>query len=96
MCTMIAEQATDYRQRQGHSGLDQSQQGQRLIRPSDSHDHRARAEHRLRERLAGAGIARVAVELTRESARQLVELIGTALERGAEVDGPELVKAGGS
>ena len=38
--------------------------------------------------------ARVAVELTSESARQLVDLIGAALERGAEVDGPEVLALG--
>ena len=31
----------------------------------------------------------MAVELTRDSARRLVDLIGAALERGVEVDGPE-------
>ena len=43
---------------------------------------------------ASGGLSdRVAVELTRQSARQLVDLIGAALERGAEVDGPEPVPA---
>ena len=88
MCTMIAEQA-------GITGSGKGTPGWiKVNKVNVSYDHPTHMtiEHALNidfvNESQGLG-ARVAVELTRESARQLVELIDVALERGAEVDGLE-------
>ena len=90
MCTMIAEQAAIVGSGKGTPGWI------KVNKVNVSYDHPAHMtiEHALNidfvNEAEGLG-ARVAVELTRESARQLVDLIGVALERGSEVDGPEAV-----
>ncbi len=93
MCTMIAEQSAITGSGKGTPGWI------RVNRVNVSYDHPTHMtiEHALNIDFVndsqGLG-ARVAVELTRESARQLVELIGAALEKGADVDGSEMVAAG--
>ncbi len=92
MCTMINEQAAIAGSGKGTQGWIE------VDRVNVSYDHPAHMtiEHTLNidfvNQSGGLG-DRVAVELTRQSARRLVELIGAALERGAEVDGPEPVQA---
>ena len=93
MCTMITEQAAVVGSGKGTPGWIQ------VDRVNVSYDHPAHMtiEHTLNidfVKETGSLSDRVAVELTRESARRLVDLIGVALERGAEVDGPEPVAAG--
>ena len=88
MCTMITEQANVVGSGKGTPGWIS------VDRVNVSYDHPAHMtiEHTLNIDFvdrSGALGDRVAVELTRESARRLVDLIGVALERGAEVDGPE-------
>ena len=88
MCTMITEQASVVGSGKGTPGWI------KVDRVNVSHDHPAHMtiEHTLNIDFvdqSGALGDRVAVELTRESARRLVDLIGVALERGSEVDGPE-------
>ena len=92
MCTMINEQAAIAGSGKGTPGWIE------VDRVNVSYDHPAHMtiEHTLNIDFvseSGALGDRVAVELTRQSARRLVELIGAALERGAEVDGPEPVSA---
>ena len=92
MCTMITEQAAIAGSGKGTPGWIE------VDRVNVSYDHPAHMtiEHTLNIDFVNAsgGLSdRVAVELTRQSARRLVELIGAALERGAEVDGPEPVPA---
>lgn len=92
MCTMIAEQTAITGSGKGTPGWI------KVNKVNVSYDHPAHMtiEHALNidfvNEAEGLG-ARVAVELTRESARQLVDLIGVALEHGSEVDGPEAVTA---
>ena len=93
MCTMITEQGAIAGSGKGTPGWIE------VDRVNVSYDHPAHMtiEHTLNIDFvneSGALGDRVAVELTRQSARRLVELIGAALERGAEVDGPEPVSAG--
>ena len=88
MCTMITEQAGIVGSGKGTPGWI------KVDRVNVSYDHPAHMtiEHTLNIDFvdqSGTLGDRVAVELTRESARRLVDLIGVALERGAEVDGPE-------
>ncbi len=92
MCTMITEQGAIAGSGKGTPGWIE------VDRVNVSYDHPAHMtiEHTLNIDFVNAsgGLSdRVAVELTRQSARQLVDLIGAALERGAEVDGPEPVPA---
>ena len=92
MCTMITEQGAIAGSGKGTPGWIE------IDRVNVSYDHPAHMtiEHTLNIDFVNAsgGLSdRVAVELTRQSARQLVDLIGAALERGAEVDGPEPVPA---
>ena len=92
MCTMITEQGAIVGSGKGTPGWIE------VDRVNVSYDHPAHMtiEHTLNIDFvseSGALGDRVAVELTRQSARQLVDLIGAALERGAEVDGPEPVLA---
>ena len=81
MCTMIAEQASITGSGKGTPGWIKVNK----VNVSYDHPTHMTIEHALNidfvNESQGLG-ARVAVELTRESARQLVELIGTALERG--------------
>ena len=95
MCTMIAEQAAITGSGKGTPGWIKVDK----VNVSYDHPTHMTIEHALNidfvNESQGLG-ARVAVELTRESARQLVELIGTALERGAEVDGRNLLRRGNS
>ena len=92
MCTAIIEKADITGSGKGTAGWF------KLNKVNVSYDHPAHMtiEHTLNidfvSESGGLG-DRVAVELTRQSARRLVELIGAALERGAEVDGPEPVQA---
>ena len=71
-------QHRDRRQRQGRPGLVQRQVGQRLLRPSLPRALRPHAQHRLRRPVPRPG-ARVAVELSAESARRLIASIEEAL-----------------
>ena len=92
MCTMITEQGAIAGSGKGTPGWIE------VDRVNVSYDHPAHMtiEHTLNIDFvneSGALGDRVAVELTRQSARRLVDLIGAALERGAEVDGPEPVPA---
>ena len=92
MCTMITEQGAIAGSGKGTPGWIE------VDRVNVSYDHPAHMtiEHTLNIDFVNAsgGLSdRVAVELTRQSARRLVDLIGAALERGAEVDGPEPVPA---
>jgi hypothetical protein len=85
MCTNIVENAVIAGSGKGSTGWFS------LDRVSVSYDHpfHASMEHALNidfaNHAAGPG-ARVAVELTRESAQRLVEAINAALERSREVD----------
>ncbi len=92
MCTMIAEKAAITGSGKGTPGWIKVNK----VNVSYDHPTHMTIEHSLNidfvNEAEGLG-ARVAVELTRESARQLVDLIGVALERGAEVEGPEAVTA---
>ena len=85
MCTMITEQATITGSGKGTPGWIKVNQ----VNVSYDHPTYMTMEHALNidfiNQSDGLG-ARVAVELTPESARQLVNLIGVALERGAEVN----------
>ncbi|MDE2716000.1 MAG: DUF6295 family protein [Chloroflexota bacterium] len=92
MCTMIAEQSSITGSGKGTPGWIKVNK----VNVSYDHPTHMTIEHALNidfvNESQGLG-ARVAVELTRESARQLMELIEVALERGAEVDRPEAVSA---
>lgn len=92
MCTMIAEQSSITGSGKGTPGWIKVNK----VNVSYDHPTHMTIEHALNidfvNESQGLG-ARVAVELTRESARQLMELIEVALERGAEVDGSEAVSA---
>ncbi|MBI2935274.1 MAG: hypothetical protein HYY31_00455 [Chloroflexi bacterium] len=88
MCTMIVEKA-------GISGSGKGSQGWFTLREvAVSYDHpfHVPLEHALNIDFVNDSMgpsARVAVELTPESARQLVQLIETALVRGeAHVESP--------
>lgn len=88
MCTMILERASIVGSGKGTpSWIDVDQ-----VNVSYDHPTHMTPEHTLNidfvNESEGIG-SRVAVELTRESASQLIELIGAALERGESVDGPE-------
>ena len=88
MCTMITEQAGVVGSGKGTPGWIKVDQ----VNVSYDHPAHMTIEHTLNIDFvdqSGSLGDRVAVELTRESARRLVDLIGVALERGAEVDGPE-------
>lgn len=88
MCTMILERASIVGSGKGTPSWIEVDQ----VNVSYDHPAHMTTEHTLNidfvSESEGIG-ARVAVELTRESARQLIELIGAALERGESVDGPE-------
>ena len=85
MCTMIAEKATVTGCGKGTPNWMQVNQ----INVSYDHPSQLTLEHALNidfvDESQGLG-ARVAVELTPQSARQLVDLINIALDRGAVVD----------
>lgn len=86
MCTMIAEKAKITGSGKGTPGWIKVNQ----VNVSYDHPAHMTMEHALNidfvNESEGLG-ARVAVELTPESARELVKLIGVALERGMAVDG---------
>lgn len=87
MCTMISERASIVGSGKGPSSwIDVDG-----VNVSYDHPTYMTPEHTLNidfvSESEGIG-ARVAVELTRESARQLIDLIEAALERGESVDGP--------
>ena len=88
MCTMISERASIVGSGKGPSSwIDVDG-----VNVSYDHPTHMTLEHTLNidfvSKSEGIG-TRVAVELTRESARQLIDLIEAALERGESVDGPE-------
>lgn len=86
MCTMIAEKGRIIGSGKGTPGWIEVNQ----VNVSYDHPTHMTMEHALNidfvNESQGLG-ARVAVELTPDSARELVKLIGVALERGVEVDG---------
>ena len=85
MCTMIAEKAPVTGCGKGTPGWIQVNQ----VSVSYDHPSQMTLEHALNidfvDESQGLG-ARVAIELTPQSARQLVDLINVALDRGAVVD----------
>ena len=85
MCTMIAEKAAVTGTGKGTPGWIQVDQ----VVVSYDHPSQMTMEHALNidftDTSQGLG-ARVAVELTPQSAQRLVELINTALDRGAIAD----------
>ena len=85
MCTMIAEKASVTGCGKGTPGWIQVNQ----VNVSYDHPSQMTLEHALNidfvDESQGLG-ARVAVELTPQSARRLVDLINVALERGAVAD----------
>lgn len=88
MCTMILERASIVGSGKGTPSWINVDQ----VNVSYDHPTYMTPEHTLNIDFVNESEAigaRVAVELTRESASQLIELIGAALERGESVDGPE-------
>ena len=85
MCTMIAEKSVVNGYGKGTSGWIQVNQ----VNVSYDHPSQMTSEHALNidfvDESQGLG-ARIAVELTPQSAKRLVELINVALDRGAVVD----------
>ena len=85
MCTMIAEKTAVTGCGKGTPGWIQVNQ----VNVSYDHPSQMTLEHALNidftDESQGLG-ARIAVELTPQSAQRLVELINLALERGAVVD----------
>ena len=85
MCTMIAEKTAVTGCGKGTPGWIQVNQ----VNVSYDHPSQMTLEHALNidftDESQGLG-ARIAVELTPQSAQRLVELINVALERGAVVD----------
>ncbi len=85
MCTMIAEKAAVTGSGKGTSGWIQVDQ----VTVSYDHPAHMTLEHALNIDFVGESQRlgdRVAIELTPQSARRLVELINIALDRGASVD----------
>ena len=81
MCTYVTERATVRGSAKGPSGWFNADSRDGLLRSSLSLDRRAHTQHRLLEHRLGPS-SRVAVELSEDSARELIERIEAALRSG--------------